>query len=421
MKTLYYRLLFCSILLGCLGTTAWAANAPATAPSSAQPQAPATAAINPQSIFSWSVGSAPTAMPAGANQPLLKVTESYQPAADEIRVRMTFRGIAGGGTYIIKKGTSALEALKLAGAEPYLTPAAKILISTRVEFDVTVYPPGNEANSVSNPAGNSTVETHGSEETVMVDVAAVRAGTAKDVIFREIKAKNYEIQIRVAYAEFHFSGGTPGDFVHAMEKHFGVDWSGVQIPPELSKVHIPEFRESHLQNLGIENDSGDVSLNEAHISDAEDVVGLYNAIADKYPTIGKWHLFGSPGMGGGDVYRPAAVMLLAPTPEIGEGKTPNLKVKALPLEGIPENRWASVKQAIEQAKDEANAALADANPPGERLDGKVSVQAESKTLVVVGTQGYIDLAESVLAADYKNEAVEHPAPRPTLGAASAKP
>lgn len=248
----------------------------------------------------------------------------------------------------------------------------------------------------------------------MVSVGAVRAGKAKDVVFQEINAPEYEIGLKVTYQEFHFPGGTPGEFVAALEKHFGVDWSVAQIPPEMRNVRVPEFRigdETHLINRDTEGrdvDSGEA----ARLTNVGRVVSLYNAIAAKYPAIGKWNAVNADGTRDEDYYRPSIILLSPPAAGNESEKAPSMKVKALPLEGIPENQWSSVKRGIEMAQSTANEDLRNANPPGELVDGKVSIQAESKTLVVVGTQAYIDLAESVVAADYKNEAVEHPAPRP---------
>ena len=53
--------------------------------------------------------------------------------------------------------------------------------------------------------------------------------------------------------EFLFPGGTPGDFLNAVEKQYKVDWKKVaDIPRNMEFVHIPALRMNwHLAGYGV--------------------------------------------------------------------------------------------------------------------------------------------------------------------------
>ncbi len=209
--------------------------------------APASAAgigADSSKLFNWSVGSAPAA-PVPAEAPTLRpVDDDSKPAADEIRVHAWEANDGESRPYNLKKGTTAIEALTKMGWSSMLTGDAIIVIQTGVEVEAESSkkeePVNTESGRDSSPASPSDEnKLKWTYEMTTVDVGMVRAGKAKDVVFRDISPSVYDISLEVHYSGFYFPGGTPGEFVAALEKHFGVDWSVVQIPPEMRKCAHP--------------------------------------------------------------------------------------------------------------------------------------------------------------------------------------
>jgi hypothetical protein len=272
----------------------------------------------------------------------------------------------------VKRGTTAMEMVKQAGLEKRLTNSAILRVIT--------YPSTKDRNERALAA--------------TVDVGAVRAGKAKDFALETIPGAHTPM-IAITYGDFNFPGGSPSDFAAKLTEVYGVDWNGVQIPQNADNFRVPPFRK--------ESDLDDANIYDSSSSPAA-VVALYNSIANRYPGMGQWSWEGN-------IYKPQFIMLanaVAPA-------APALKVKALPLGDIPEKSWGGLEEDVRNAQDEALAAQRNITGVATAsFDGRILVQANSKILVSIGTPGYIEMVESVVAAYEKNAAsvrlrLDHPA------------
>ncbi len=151
-------------------------------------------------------------------------------------------------------------------------------------------------------------------------------------------------------------------------------------------------------------------------SSAIGVVELYNEIATKYPAIGTWSFAGDRDE---NYYHPASVMLSPPPRDKAAAGGPGLMVKAMPLNGISDKKWQALEADIANAKDQADDHQRRLNSAGPGLDGTVSIQRDSKILVIVGNEAYIDMAESVVEAYVKNENADRTFPE--INTSAAKP
>ncbi len=260
-------------------------------------------------------------------------------------------------------GTPATEVVKMAGLEKLLTDSTQLSVIYQV--------PKNAPGGAPEHKGGA------------VNVGDLRAGKVQDVVMVEpdlITARNGTTilsvpSISLYHAQFRFPGGKPAEFVAMLQKHFGADWTMVKIPFELQDANVPEF------------------VTEGNVFK---VLQTYNSIADHMPAIGHWHWEGMAS-------HPTAGTLTSDPHAAAV-----LKVKALPLEAFADSDGKKLDEAkIESLlKDiEVISAQATKVTAGSVADltGNVSIQADSRILVVIGTQSYIDLVESVIAAHLENQ------------------
>ncbi len=384
------RRLLLSLVLPCLSLS-WAQAANASAGADANVQAKAEAAAKPLP-WNWTDTTPTSTAPAagGAKPPVLLPVRSDNPCpADCIRVNALAGDIQG--TFDIKKGTSLIQALTMMGAEKYLTDHARIAVRTRATFFAK--------------GGSQPLEAN---ENVLVDVAAVRAGKAKDIVFKEIQAEDYQIGVEVLYDEFHFHGGSPEDFVSDVQNHFGVDWSIVQIPAEMRNIYIPEFRQGTNYMFSQEKpDGSQVVTSQVPLSTIMGVFIMYSQIAEKYPAVGTWTIRNtdSDEKDVQSYYHPG-MLLLSPLPNRPAAVAPSVIVKAASLGGIPDEKWNGLHRDIERASEVAANFGERAREVGPLPMGTTSFQSDSKILVIIGNQSYIDMVESLVAAYDKNVAAE---------------
>jgi hypothetical protein len=254
----------------------------------------------------------------------------------------------------------------------------------------------------------------------IIDINAIRNGKAKDVVLFSF-GEGVGPGIVVTYPTFVFEGGTPGDFVQALTKHFGMDWKNVEIPSRMHDVHIPAFRVTDPDSGGNTATLGQVLKVYNHISDLHG----YDEALD----LGRWDVEG-------EVYRPDIVQL---TPIHVSTPAPDqpLKVKALSLEVISTINWEmsptesklddnQLQSLLDSIRDTENhthqyAAAQNLTDVGATLHGTVSVQRDAKILVVIGTPSYIDMVESILAAYTENKRVAEQRLHPAAPAEVKKP
>ena len=94
-----------------------------------------------------------------------------------------------------------------------------------------------------------------------------------------------------------------------------------------------------------------------------------------------------------------AVLALIPDKDVALTKT-GARVKALALSGIPTPKWKALQEDVQVARDAGRRMAEELG--GERYDGDIHIQRDSKILIASGSEGFIQMVESVLAAYRSN-------------------
>jgi len=176
---------------------------------------------------------------------------------------------------------------------------------------------------------------------------------------------------------FNFPGGTPRDFMEAVEKHFKVDWLSIaSIPSEMRRVEVPKLR------FG-----GDPSG--AHR--VHQLVDLYNRLAERSPQLGTLVVEGSD--------RKASVVMLVPN-QGWEREQPKIKVKAFPTWALSDSLREKLRADIERAHGEVfDYAFGRGDDSTIRsLEGTVAIHGDTKLLVAIGPEPYVEMVASIVAA-----------------------
>ncbi len=310
------------------------------------------------------------------DSPAPSATASPATAGDKINVGVIYAEGAQGNdnddyrekAMALPADTTAIEAVNRMGLGGRLTHSARLII----------WP---------NPAPKNKDDA----DPAIVEVGAVWDKKDKDVVL--VGGVDGElVRIKITYGDFDFTGGNLNSFLDKLREQFGVDWHGVVvIPPELRNVRVPEFRKE------AEGGVYDLSTN------PKEVIALYNSIAKRIPAMGQWSWEGS-------IYQPQFAMLVADKSAVAPAAT--LMVKAMPIAGLPVKKWEELQHSIRNAGDEADAYLQDKSATGPNMEGRISIQAASKILVIIGTPAYIQMVESIVEAFEKNQEVENNPPAP---------
>ncbi len=228
--------------------------------------------------------------------------------------------------------------------------------------------------------------------------------------------------------DFFFPGGTPSEFVAAVEKQYKVDWAKVvDIPDKMRAVHIPALRmnlrsaESMSPGFrgrpggggggfgGFGGGAGGASAGGggsggggrrgvfAGIPENRDpleaLIALYNSLGQAIPELGEL-------MVRGDLAKPSVVIFRS----IYANTTPDVTLKAFALNGIPANQWEKLAQEIEvQNKDLNNINRRFWNP-----NSFARINRDSGLLIVRGVPSDLAVAESLVAAWHANYAAPVP-------------
>lgn len=190
---------------------------------------------------------------------------------------------------------------------------------------------------------------------------------------------------------FVFEGGSPYNFIRAIEKHFrndyeDIDLSGVlTIPRELENARVPKLR--------LQTADKTMSARGDAIKGISELIKLYNRLSEKNPALGTWHIEGNS-------LKPDVLALLSDRNSEGVNQKNVFKVKALALNPIRKSKWESLVREIDRAS-----AISEryAEEVGYNFkEGQVNLQEASEILVCFGTPAYIELVESMVAAFEKN-------------------
>jgi hypothetical protein len=171
---------------------------------------------------------------------------------------------------------------------------------------------------------------------------------------------------------FLFEGGRPIDFIIALDRHFRTRLDQIlSIPSSLAQARVPKMK--------VRSDK------------PADALHVYNSLQD--PTLGQWK-FDGPAT---DPWDPS-VLALIPDKDVALKR--GVKVRALPIRALPENMWGKLQEDIEVARVSG---LKEAEYlGGDRYDGSVHIQRESKILIAAGSEAFIEMVESVVNAHREN-------------------
>lgn len=184
---------------------------------------------------------------------------------------------------------------------------------------------------------------------------------------------------------FIFEGGNPIDFIVALDKHFRTRLIQIlTLPDLLRRTEVPKLRVA--------------------ADDPREVLSVYNRLQS--PTLGQWRFEpdASVQQASGTNMN---VLMLVPDKSVVAGKAERMKVKALALAGVPEAKWDMVTRDVDLALDQAlsygNRAAKDG---GDVFGGTFRIQRDSKVLIVSGSEAYIEMVESLVAAHRLNAEIE---------------
>jgi hypothetical protein len=183
---------------------------------------------------------------------------------------------------------------------------------------------------------------------------------------------------------FNFDGGSPFDFIAALDRHFRTRLVQILTLPEtLSKTKVPKLRVA--------------------ADDPREVLAVYNRLES--PTLGQWRF--EPGATGQNTNSSSTnmnVLMLVPDKNMAAKVERSVtKVKGVALAGVPDAKWDALMRDIDQAKvygDEA------AKESGEAFGGTVRVQRDSRVLIVAGSEAYLEMVESLVQAHRMNAEIE---------------
>jgi hypothetical protein len=169
---------------------------------------------------------------------------------------------------------------------------------------------------------------------------------------------------------FFFTGGTPLDFVLAMDHHFRTRLGEIlSIPSSLAHAQVPKMR------VPTENPG--------------DALALYNRLDN--PFLGRWYWDPADPNGGTNMH----VLTLVPNRGTPTEKSIS-RVKAIALGGVPEDKWRALEEDVAVAQ---KVGRNDAERRGsENPEGEIHIQPASKVLIVSGSDAFIEMVESVVAA-----------------------
>ena len=221
-----------------------------------------------------------------------------------------------------------------------------------------------------------------------------------------------------ANVDFFFPGGTPSEFVAAIEKQYKVEWAKVvDIADNMREVHIPALRMSQQSvesifpvyrggggggggrgggGAGGGGVFGAGGFRGGFGGDPEErdplmaLITLYNRLGPAKSELGEL-------MVQGDLAKPSIVIFRS----IYADSAPQLTLKAFPLNDIPEDQWDKLAQEMQdeiKVMDQMN--RRGANPKSV----KVEVHRDSRLLIVLGTTSDLDAAESLVKAWRSNYA-----------------
>jgi len=211
-------------------------------------------------------------------------------------------------------------------------------------------------------------------------------------------------------ASFEFAGGTPKEFLEAVEKQYKVNWSSLaDIPDRIQSVHVPALRMNResLEPLlrrgrrfgGLSGGGFLIGTNDLGTASAlsvmeqrnplEAVVALYNSLQQAKPELGQLVVEG-------DFAKPSVVMFISPH---ASSATADFQMKAFPLKGIPEKEWDKLARVAEEELGNLAAAQ---RTPNRKSGATLHIHHETGLLVVLGPSSFLEAVGSFVTAWHAN-------------------
>jgi len=182
---------------------------------------------------------------------------------------------------------------------------------------------------------------------------------------------------------FSFEGGNPIDFIVALDKHFRTRLVQILTLPEtLAKTKVPKLRVA--------------------ADDPREVLTLYNRLQS--PTLGQWR-FEPDGTNQNLPGTNMNVLMLVPDKSVAASKVERsaTKVKGVALAGVPEAKWEALIRDIDTARKHGEES---AKGSSDTFGGTLHIQRDSKILIVAGSEAYLEMVESLVAAHRTNAEIE---------------
>ncbi len=207
---------------------------------------------------------------------------------------------------------------------------------------------------------------------------------------------------------FQFPGGNPRQLLEQVEKEFKVDWLSVaDIPREMDHVRVPQFRIDFKTPDAVQGQPPRTSLPlEVRLMR---LIAFYNRMAQEKPELGKLFVDPEPIMS----VKPS-VVLLVPDKNSPTAK-PEMKVKAFALRGLPKTQWNEVVKDVMEAEDDTrqfNAEMQARYGGRPDIQGSVRIHESTSLLVASGSESYVEMVESIVAAHRTNRLGVIPGPAP---------
>jgi hypothetical protein len=230
--------------------------------------------------------------------------------------------------------------------------------------------------------------------------------------------------------DFYFPGGTPSEFIAAVEKQYKVDWAKVaDIPDNVANVHIPALRMNRqsAENIlpprgfrggragagrfgggGAGGGGGFQADSQAERNPLDALVALYNSLWQAKPELGQL-------MVEGDLAKPSLVMFHSSAQPNFPSANADFKMKAFALNGIPENEWEKLEHVVADELDtltwlqiERSRNVGEDPTPHEEAmmkleknrarQARVALYKDTGLLIVRGPESILDAAESLVTA-----------------------
>lgn len=205
------------------------------------------------------------------------------------------------------------------------------------------------------------------------------------------------VPVREEAIGFVFPGGTPFQFLSAVQDQYKVDWLSVaDIPKEMKDVHIPRLR--------INQDSLGPILGRAGSESGPlgALVSLYNQLGEQKPELGRLIVKG-------DLTKPSVVMFVPD--KAAADRQPKVKVKAFSIYGISDPERVKLQEDIDRAREEAMkyASRLRGSSGLPSLEGTVAIHNDTSLLVATGPESFVEMVESIVTACQAKERARNPA------------